>query len=250
MSTHLEIHGLCKSYGGNVVTRSLDMVVPAGSLSAIIGPNGAGKTTLLNLITGLIAPDAGSIRIGGQEIAGRSAPQIVEAGVGRAFQTANLFPTFTVEATLVACAAARRGKLWKPFGRYPTSDAVAKANQLVEQVGLEHVRYRICSTLSHGDQKLLDIAIALAREPRVLLLDEPMAGMGPGERQTMVACLKRLWSEGGMTLLFVEHDMDVVFGTAKHVIVMQMGTKISEGSPSEIRNDPRVIEAYLGSGHA
>lgn len=249
MKAGLSINKLVKRYGGNVVTNEVSLDFPAHSLTAIIGPNGAGKTTLLNLITGIVLPDSGSIRLGDQELAGRGPAGIVAAGVGRAFQVANLFPSFSVQETLAACVAARSGELRRPYGSYPSKQALRCSVEIAELVGLQGVLGRPCTTLSHGNQKLLDIAIALAREPQVLLLDEPMAGMGQNEREAVVDCIERLWKESGMTLIFVEHDMDVVFSTAKEVVVMQMGAVIAKGPPQEIRTHPRVVEAYLGSAH-
>lgn len=246
MSGSLEIKNVFKRYGGIVVTNDLSIHVPPGSLSAIIGPNGAGKTTLFNLITGVVKPEKGLISLGGKELTGMSPTAIVRSGVGRAFQVASLFPTFTVIETLAACIAVHDGKLKRIIGSFPPLSLMQRARELAGLVGLSAVVNRVSGTLSHGDQKLLDIAIALASKPKVLLLDEPMAGMGHDERQSMVSCIQRLWKEEGTTLLFVEHDMDVVFGIAQHVVVMQLGTKIAEGTPTEVRSNPAVIKAYLG----
>lgn len=246
MSGSLDIQNVVKRYGGIVVTNDLSIHVPSGSLSAIIGPNGAGKTTLFNLITGVVRPEEGSIRVDGQELTGLSPTAIVRSGVGRAFQVASLFPTFTVIETLAACIAVHDGKLTRIIGNFPPLSVTQRARALADLVGLGDIVDRISGTLSHGDQKLLDIAIALANKPKVLLLDEPMAGMGHDERQAMVGCIKRLWREEGTTLLFVEHDMDVVFGIAQHVVVMQLGAKIAEGTPQEVRTNPAVVKAYLG----
>ena len=247
MSASLRITDLSKSFGGVVVTNKLNLDVPGGSLTAIIGPNGAGKTTLFNLITGKLKPDAGQILLDDVDLTGRSLLSIVAAGVGRAFQVANLFPTFTVRDAIAASIGAKRGRLAKLWSTFPEPELAARADKLVELVGLSEVTDRVCGTLSHGDQKLLDIAMALAMDPKLLLLDEPMAGMGKEERQAMMACIKRLWSGGGVTLVFIEHDMDVVFSLAQSVCVLQQGTKIASGSPAEIRKHPDVIRAYLGS---
>jgi branched-chain amino acid transport system ATP-binding protein len=246
MSGSLEIKNVVKKYGGIVVTNDLSIHVPSGSLSAIIGPNGAGKTTLFNLITGVVKPEEGSICLDGKELTGMSPTSIVRSGVGRAFQVASLFPTFTVIETLAACIAVHDGKLKRIIGNYPPLSMTQRARALADLVGLGGIVDRVSDTLSHGDQKLLDIAIALANKPKVLLLDEPMAGMGHDERQSMVGCIQRLWKEEGTTLLFVEHDMDVVFGIAQNVVVMQLGAKIAEGTPAEVRSNPAVVKAYLG----
>ena len=247
MSASLKIKELSKSFGGVVVTNKLNLDVPAGSLTAIIGPNGAGKTTLFNLITGKLKPDAGQILLDNVELTERSLLSIVAAGVGRAFQVANLFPTFTVRDAIAASVGAKRGHLAKPWSTFPEPQLAARAEELVELVGLFDVADRVSGTLSHGDQKLLDIAMALALDPKLLLLDEPMAGMGKEERQAMTACIKRLWSGGGVTLVFIEHDMDVVFSLAQSVCVLHQGTKIASGPPAEIRKHPDVVRAYLGS---
>lgn len=247
MSASLSIRGLSKRFGGVVVTKELDLDAPSGSLTAVIGPNGAGKTTLFNLISGTLRPDAGRILLDDAELVGRSPLAIVSAGVGRAFQVANLFPTFTVREAIAGSVGAKRARLSRPWSSFPDAELLARADEIAALVGLTRVADRVGSTLSHGDQKLLDIALALALDPRLLLLDEPMAGMGHEERVGMTDCIRRLWSQGGMTVVFIEHDMDVVFALAERVCVLQQGAKIAMGTPDEIRRHPDVIKAYLGN---
>lgn len=247
MSASLRIENLRKSFGGIVVTNDLTLNVPRGSLTAVIGPNGAGKTTLFNLVTGHLRPDSGAIYLDEAEITGRSPISIVKAGVGRAFQVASLFPSFTGRDALAASAAAGAGKLTNCWSRFPDDEARNRADELVQLVGLGHCADRPCGLLSHGDQKMLDIAIALSLSPKLLLLDEPMAGMGREERHAMTDCMRRLRLQHDVTLLFIEHDMDVVFSLAESVCVLQQGAKVAEGPPSVVRSDANVIKAYLGS---
>ena len=243
----LTIEGLSKSFGGVVAMNGVSLHFAEGSLTAVIGPNGAGKTTFFNLITGLFRPDAGRVMLGGEDIAGLSAPQIVRRGIGRAFQIASIFPSLTVwEAVLGAVNAHRR---WYAdlARRFPLAHAKPAATEVMDLVGLgprAHVR---CGNLSHGDQKLLDIALALALQPRVLLLDEPTAGMGPEERWQMIETVHQLWERKKMTLIFIEHDMDIVFKYAQTIRVLSYGKVLAEGNPDDIRRNPAVIEAYLGS---
>ncbi|HWS76347.1 MAG TPA: ABC transporter ATP-binding protein [Quisquiliibacterium sp.] len=244
----LRLESVSKSFGGLKATDNLTLDFQAGSLSAIIGPNGAGKTTVFNLITGRLVPDSGSILLDGESITGLSPARIVERGVARAFQVASVFPTMTVAEQMQAAVLARRRRIhdaWRPFRQAPV---VRRADELIELLGLEGRAHVPASQLSHGDQKLLDIGLALALEPRVLLLDEPTAGMGPDERWQMIERVQRLWQAGGMTLVFIEHDMDIVFAHAQTVTVLYYGGLLAQGTPEEIRSNPAVIDAYLGHG--
>ncbi len=247
MTARLSISGLSKRFGGVVAADGISLDFAPGSLSAIIGPNGAGKTTLFNLIAGRLRPNAGSIRLDGDDITGRDEATIVRAGIARAFQVASLFPRFTVEAALVAAVQSHRGESHQLFHRFPRRDARERAQEIMALTGLRDRARQLSQTLSHGDQKLLDIALALAMEPRVLLLDEPTAGMGRDERQAMIERVRQLWLERKMTLIFIEHDMDIVFRVAQSVRVLRYGAVLAEGTPDEIRADPAVIAAYLGT---
>lgn len=242
----LRLEGLDKRYGGIHVTRSITTVFEAGSLSAIIGPNGAGKTTLFNLISGRVKPDSGQVMLAGENIAGLREVQVVRRGLTRAFQVANLFPSFTARRSIEAAVVSRRGGLNSLKAYFPTPADATKADEILSLIGLEAVADMQSSALSHGDRKLLDIAIALALEPKVLLLDEPTAGMGPEERWEMVDRVYALWKKSGITLIFIEHDIDIVFKISQTVRVLSYGALLAEGTPDTIRNDPRVVEAYLG----
>jgi len=248
MSARLAIDGLMKRFGGVVATDNVTLDFEPGSLTAIIGPNGAGKTTFFNLITGKLKPDAGQIRLDGTDISGETQAQIVRRGIGRAFQVASIFPRFTVEDALTAAVLTHRRQTSSMLRRFPRPDATARAREVMALAGLERVARTPSRYLSHGDQKLLDIALALALEPKVLLLDEPTAGMGPEERWQMIERVQRLWSEVGMTLIFIEHDMDIVFKIAQTIRVLRYGKVLAEGTPDEIRGNEAVIEAYLGTG--
>jgi branched-chain amino acid transport system ATP-binding protein len=247
MSGNLEIEGLTKAFNGFMAIRNVTMTLEPGLLAAVIGPNGAGKTTLFNMVTGHLAPTAGSIRLDGDELIGLKPGAIVRRGIGRAFQVANLFGTFTVEDAMAAAVLSHREKLFDLISEFPSAAALDHARHVMSLVGLSGNEKRRCDTLSHGDRKLLDIALTLALEPRILLLDEPTAGMGRDESRLMIERIHRLWQIEKMTLVFIEHDMDIVFGIAQQVFVLRSGALLASGTPSEIRQHPQVIEAYLGS---
>jgi branched-chain amino acid transport system ATP-binding protein len=250
MTGHLELRGLRKAFGGVVATDDVSLSFEPGTLSAIIGPNGAGKTTLFHLITGKLPVTAGQVLLDGVSITGLDRREIVRRGIGRAFQVANLFPSFTVEDSLAAGLMAHSGRTGSLLGSFPPADVKQKAEEVMDLCGLTSLARTEARHLSHGDQKLLDIALALALEPRVLLLDEPTAGMGPDERWRMIERVQRLWAARGLTLIFIEHDMDIVFKIAQSVRVLRYGAVLAEGTPEEVRRNPAVVEAYLGAEHA
>jgi len=243
----LRIENLCKSFGGVVATSGVSMHFPKDSLSAVIGPNGAGKTTFFNMISGMFAPDAGRILLEGQDIVGLPASEIVRRGIGRAFQVAKLFKTLTVEESLRGALMAPLSKSLKLTGRFPLAETRERAHAVMEQLGLQRKADVVSGNLSHGDQKLLDIALALVLEPKVLLLDEPVAGMGPEEREQMIETVHALWKKGGLTVVLIEHDMDIVFKVSQHIHVLSYGKVLAEGNVEQIRHNPAVIEAYLGT---
>lgn len=243
----LRIEGVSKSFGGVAATNDVTLHFPKGSLTAVIGPNGAGKTTFFNLITGAFRPDKGRILLDGQNIVGLSPPEIVRRGIGRAFQIARIFPTLTVLEAILGAEQAHRNKHRVMMSRFPLPETEERAGHVMDLVGLTAKAHTLSRNLSHGDQKLLDIALALVLEPHVLLLDEPTAGMGPEERWAMIDTVHRLWQQEKMTLIFIEHDMSIVFKIAQSVRVLSYGRVLAEGTPDEIRRHPEVIKAYLGT---
>jgi branched-chain amino acid transport system ATP-binding protein len=243
----LKVDNLRKSFGGVVATSDVSIDFPAGSLSAVIGPNGAGKTTFFNLISGGLQPDSGSILLDGEDIVGLPSSEIVRKGIGRAFQVAKLFKSLTVEESLRGALQSPLGRSLQMHGRFPTDDTRDRAHEVMQQLGLEKKADIISGNLSHGDQKLLDIALALVLNPKVLLLDEPVAGMGPEERTQMIDTVYALWKKGGLTVVLIEHDMEIVFRISQHIHVLSYGKLLAQGNPEQIRTNPAVIEAYLGT---
>lgn len=246
----LEASGLEKHYGKFAALGGVNLKVRAHTVHSVIGPNGAGKTTLFHLITGKLPVTAGRVLLDGAEITGLDRREIVRRGIGRAFQVANLFPSFTVEESLAAALMAHAGRTSSLFRDFPPPDVRRNAAEVMELCGLGHLACTEARHLSHGDQKLLDIALALALEPKVLLLDEPTAGMGPDERWRMIDRVHRLWEARGLTLIFIEHDMDIVFKIAQSVRVLRYGAVLAQGTPEEVRRNPAVVDAYLGAEHA
>jgi len=245
----LSVQNLNKSFGGVAAIHDVSMDFLWGSLTAIIGPNGAGKTTFFNLISGAIAPDSGKVVLEGDDITNMSSAEIVTKGIGRAFQVAKLFRTLTVEESLRAALMSPAGRSANLTQRFPLPETRERADETMELLGLTSKAKSISGNLSHGDQKLMDIALALAMKPKILLLDEPVAGMGPEERNRMIETVYRLWQKGGLTLIFIEHDMDIVFRIAQTVNVLCYGKLLAHGTPNQIRNNEAVIEAYLGVAH-
>ncbi len=242
----LETAGLRKAFGGVRATDGVALAVAAGEVRALIGPNGAGKTTLFNLLTGHLRPDAGSIRFQGREIAGRPPFDIWRHGLSRTFQIPAVFANLPVlDNVLVPILSATRRTL-DVLGR-PPRPARARAEALLARVELGGEAGKRAGALAYGDLKKLELAIALANEPRLLLLDEPTAGMAPAERQALMALVGAIARERGLTILFTEHDMDVVFTVAQRISVLHQGRLIAEGTPAEIRADARVQALYLGA---
>ena len=247
MAAVLEVRNLDKSFGGLQAVLGLSFSIQEKEMSAIIGPNGAGKTTLFNLISGFIPPSSGSIRFQGQEIVGKSVDEISNLGLGRCFQRTNVFPGLTVYENIQAAVLAKKQKCHHFLSSCYRYGAVnQRTEEIIANVNLGDLVHRKSGTLSHGDQKLLDIAVTLALEPTLILLDEPTAGMSPDERFSTIEMVAKLWKEMDLTLLFIEHDMDIVFNHAQVIRVMNQGELLAEGNPAEIRNNPDVISAYLG----
>ncbi len=244
----LEVRNLGKSFGGVAAISDISLAFPAESLTAIIGPNGAGKSTFFNLLSGGLKPDTGDILLDGKSLVGRSRSEIIDAGVGRAFQIVKIFPSLTVAENLQAAINAHTGQAGRLFARFPLRSTDARVHEIAEMLGLDDKLSTLSANLSHGDQKLLDVALALALQPRVLLLDEPTAGMGPDDRWQMMRRIHQLWEREKLTLVFIEHDMDIVFGIAPRICVLSYGGMLAEGTPDEIRANPKVIDAYLGTG--
>ncbi len=245
----LSVRHLDKHFGGVHATRDVSIDFPEGSLTAIIGPNGAGKTSFFNLISGAFRPDSGQVIFNGEDIVGRSSLEVVRLGMARAFQVAALFPGLTVRQAIVAAVTSYQRRSWVLWQRFPLDATAARTDEIIELLGLEARANTVSSNLSHGDQKLLDIGLALAMEPKMLLLDEPTAGMGPDERWRMIGKVQQLWQMRRMTVLFIEHDMDIVFKIAQQIHVLKYGAVLAQGTAEEIRRNQDVIDAYLGSDH-
>lgn len=243
----LQVDGLRKSFGGVAALDGVSFALPAGQMLALIGPNGAGKSTCFNVINGQLRPDAGRVLLDGQDIAGLDARRIWRRGVGRTFQVSAAFASLTVLENVQAALLSHHRRLWQLW-RPAAACLREQAMDLLAQVGMADQAGRACGVLAYGDIKRVELAMALSNAPRLLLMDEPTAGMAPRERQALMALTRRLVSERGLSVLFTEHSMDVVFAFADEIIVLARGQLIAQGNPDAVRQDARVREVYFGSG--
>jgi branched-chain amino acid transport system ATP-binding protein len=241
----LQVEGLRKSFGQFMVIMDVSFSIKKGELSSIIGPNGAGKTTLFNLITGHLKPDKGRIIFNGEEITGLSPFQICRKKVSRSFQKSNIFPFLSVFDNIQLSILANQGKTMKLF---TSARGMAKQETIaiMEEIGLSERGSDLAGNLSYGDQKLLELGIALGNDPVLLLLDEPTAGMSPAETTRTMNRIVKLTRERDMTLIFIEHDIKTVFSVSETIRVLHYGTFIAEGQPESIKNNSKVQEIYLG----
>ncbi|WP_018991490.1 ABC transporter ATP-binding protein [Aromatoleum toluclasticum] len=243
----LSARGMSRRFGGLYANKDVSLDMHKGMLHAVLGPNGAGKSTLINLLSGDLPPSAGQILYRGEDISGWSPDRRSRAGIGRSYQRTNIFPGFTVFENCRLAAQSRKPRALRIFSKAVAYDDLRDAaDRAIEQAGLAERRDVVAATLSHGEQRQLEIAMVLATSPSVLLLDEPLAGMGPEESQSMVALLKKLTPDHA--ILLVEHDMDAVFAVADVITVMVTGQVLESGPPDQIRDSIAVQEAYLGEG--
>lgn len=247
MSPLLEVKDLMKSYGGVHAVRGVSFTVEAGQMLALIGPNGAGKSTCFNMLNGQIPPDAGTVRIEGRDIKGLPPRAVWRLGVGRTFQITATFASMTVRENVQVALLSFHGLISRVFG-FAGAACRAEADALLALVGLTTQAERPCGELAYGDLKRLELAVALANQPRLLLMDEPTAGMAPRERVELMRLTAEIARAKGIGVLFTEHDMDVVFEHADEVMVLNRGQLIARGTPAEVRRDPQVRAIYLGEG--
>jgi len=245
VSRVLEVAGLAKSFGAIEAVRGVDFGVDAGELVAMIGPNGAGKTTCFDMLNGQLAADSGSVELNGREIAGRKPREIWRLGVGRTFQITATFGSMTVRENVQMALLSHHRRLADAWNR-AADFRRDEADRLLERVGMLDQAGRACSVLAYGDLKRVELAVALAHSPRLLLMDEPTAGMAPAERAELMALVATLARERRVAVLFTEHDMDVVFSHADRIVVLHRGRVIATGTPAEVRASAEVREVYLG----
>ena len=247
MNPVLETRGLSTSFGGVRAVSGVDLAMPRGEIRALIGPNGAGKTTFFNMLTGQLIADAGEVRFKGERLSGLPPHAVWRRGVSRTFQITATFATLTA---LDNVRVGRLSHLGKTYSMLESSRGLQadEARALLDQVGLAEQADRVAAVLAYGDLKKLELAVALANDPEVLLLDEPTAGMAPAERGALMALTERIARARGLTVLFTEHDMDVVFAVADRIMVLHQGRVIAEGRPAEVRADAQVQRVYLGEG--
>ena len=243
----LSVDNLSKSYGGVHAVRGVSFALKAGEILALIGPNGAGKSTCFDMLNGQTPPGAGRIELLGQDTTGRKPREIWRLGVGRTFQITATFPSMTVRENIQVALVSYRRQLFNLLASTPRF-AKQEAGRLLELVGMGGYAERPCGELAYGDLKRLELAIALANQPKLLLMDEPTAGMAPRERIELMRLMAGIAREKSIGVLFTEHDMDVVFEHADRVLVLDRGTLVAEGSPQQVRRNPQVRAIYLGEG--
>lgn len=245
----LVVSDLSKSFGGVQAVDGMSFAVAPGEMLALIGPNGAGKSTCFNMLNGQIKPDSGRVELDGRNITGMAPSRVWRLGVGRTFQITATFASMTVRQNVQTALMSYRRRFWR-FGKPGALYRIAEAQEMLEQVDMGGQADRVAGVLAYGDLKRLELAVALANAPKLLLMDEPTAGMAREERVGLMQLARRLTSERGIAVLFTEHDMDVVFGVADRILVLDHGRVIAEGDGPTIRADPKVRAVYLGSGAA